>query len=150
MAAAYGNELGQEARTRYKSLIAAPVIDLMRTWHQGRQAEGFGEDPFLTGSLATAEIPAIQQNHVEDMAKHIGAYTQETGRAGDAPTATGPNAPASFPNNELVSLKTLNELYLARSAPPRGRGQARSCARSLRSTACSAARTHTCSTRCAR
>ena len=113
MAAAYGNELGQEARARNKSLIAAPVIDLMRTWHQGRQAEGFGEDPVLTGSLATAEIPAIQQNHVEDMAKHIGAYTQETGRAGDAPTATGPNAPASFPNNELMSLKTLNELYLA-------------------------------------
>ena len=113
MAAQYGNELGQEARARNKSLIAAPVIDLMRTWHQGRQAEGFGEDPFLTGSLAAAEIPAIQQNHVEDMAKHVGAYTQETGRAGDAPTASGPNAPASFPNNELMSLKTLNELYLA-------------------------------------
>jgi beta-glucosidase len=113
MAADYGNELGREARARNKSLINAPVLDLMRTWHQGRQAESFGEDPFLTGTIGAAEIPAIQQNHVEDMMKHIGAYTQETGRAGDAPTASGPNAPASFPNNEIMSLKTLNELYLA-------------------------------------
>lgn len=113
MAAQYGNELGQEARARNKSQINAPVLDLMRTWHQGRQAESFGEDPFLTGTLGAAEIPAIQQHHVEDMMKHIGAYTQETGRAGDAPTASGPNAPASFPNNEIMSLKTLNELYLA-------------------------------------
>jgi beta-glucosidase len=113
MAAQYGNELGEEARARNKSLINAPVLDLMRTWHQGRQAEGFGEDPYLTGTLGAAEIPAIQQHHVEDMMKHIGAYTQETGRAGDAPTATGPNAPASFPNNEIMSLKALNELYLA-------------------------------------
>jgi beta-glucosidase len=113
MAAQYGNELGQEARARNKSQINAPVLDLMRTWHQGRQAESFGEDPFLTGTLGAAEIPAIQQHHVEDMMKHIGAYTQETGRAGDAPTASGPNAPASFPNNEVMSLKTLNELYLA-------------------------------------
>jgi beta-glucosidase len=112
LAAAYGNELGQEARARDKSQINAPVLDLMRTWHQGRQAESFGEDPFLTGALAAAEIPAIQQNHVEDEIKHIGAYTQETGRAGDAPTAAGPYAPASFPNNEIVSLKALNELYL--------------------------------------
>jgi beta-glucosidase len=113
MAAQYGNELGQEARARNKSQINAPVLDLMRTWHQGRQAEGFGEDPYLTGTIGAAEIPAIQQNHVEDMMKHIGAYTQETGRAGDAPTASGPNAPASFPNNEIMSLKALNELYLA-------------------------------------
>ncbi len=113
MAAQYGNELGQEARARNKSQINAPVLDLMRTWHQGRQAESFGEDPYLTGTIGAAEIPAIQQNHVEDMMKHIGAYTQETGRAGDAPTASGPNAPASFPNNEIMSLKTLNELYLA-------------------------------------
>ena len=113
MATQYGNELGQEARARNKSQINAPVLDLMRTWHQGRQAEGFGEDPYLTGTIGAAEIPAIQQNHVEDMMKHIGAYTQETGRAGDAPTASGPDAPASFPNNELMSLKTLNEVYLA-------------------------------------
>lgn len=113
MAAAYGDELGQEARARNKSQINAPVLDLMRTWHQGRQAEGFGEDPYLTGAIGAAEIPAIQAHHVEDMMKHIGAYTQETGRAGDAPTATGPDAPASFPNNEIVSLKTLNEVYLA-------------------------------------
>ena len=112
MAAAYGNELGEEARARNKSQINAPVLDLMRTWHQGRQAESFGEDPLLTGALAAAEIPAIQRNHVEDEIKHIGAYTQETGRAGDAPTASGPYAPASFPNNEIVSLKALNELYL--------------------------------------
>jgi beta-glucosidase len=113
MAAAYGNELGQEARARNKSQINAPVLDLMRTWRQGRQAEAFGEDPFLTGTLGAAEVPAIQQNHVEDMVKHIGAYTQETGRAGDAPTASGPDAPASFPNSEIMSLKTLNEFYLA-------------------------------------
>jgi beta-glucosidase len=113
MAAQYGNELGEEARARNKSLINAPVLDLMRTWHQGRQAESFGEDPYLTGTIGAAEIPAIQQNHVEDMMKHIGAYTQETGRAGDAPTAAGPDAPASFPNDEIMSLKALNEVYLA-------------------------------------
>ena len=47
------------------------------------------------------------------MTKHLGAYSQETGRAGDAPTTTGPNSPASFPNDEQISLKALNELYLA-------------------------------------
>ena len=50
VAAAVRQRVGEESRARNKSLVAAPVIDLMRTWHQGRQAEGFGEDPFLTGS----------------------------------------------------------------------------------------------------
>ena len=57
MAAQYGNELGQEARARNKSQINAPVLDLMRTWHQGRQAESFGEDPFLTERSAPPRYP---------------------------------------------------------------------------------------------
>ena len=47
------------------------------------------------------------------MTKHLAAYNQETGRAGDAPTTTGATSPASFPNNETISLKALNEVYLA-------------------------------------
>ena len=112
-AARYGDTIASEVRARNKSLIAAPVVDLMRTWHQGRQAEGFGEDPFLTGQLAASEIPAIQANHVLSMTKHLGAYTQETGRAGDAPTATGATAPLNFPNDEQISTKALQEVYLS-------------------------------------
>ena len=45
--------------------------------------------------------------------KHLTAYNQETGRAGQAPTASGPHAPPNFANNELISLKALNEIYMA-------------------------------------
>src|ERR1700750_2149854 len=63
-AARYGNAIGEEFRARNKSEGGGPVVDLMRTWHQGRQAESFGEDPFLAGQIVAPEIAAIQQNHV--------------------------------------------------------------------------------------
>ena len=112
-AARYGDAIGEEYRARNKSMVGGPVVDLMRTWHQGRQAEGFGEDPFLTSAIVAPEIGGIQGNHVAAMTKHLGAYSQETGRAGDAPTTAGANSPTNFPNDEQISLKALNELYLA-------------------------------------
>lgn len=113
LAARYGDAIGEEYRARGKSEVGGPVVDLTRTWHQGRQAEGLGEDPYLTSALVSYEVPAIQANHVVAMTKHLAVYNQETGRAGDAPTTSGPTSPPNFANDEIVSNKALQEVWMA-------------------------------------
>ncbi|XP_070191062.1 uncharacterized protein [Littorina saxatilis] len=41
----------------------SPVINIMRDSRWGRNQETYGEDPFLTGSYATAFIQGLQGNH---------------------------------------------------------------------------------------
>jgi beta-glucosidase len=110
LASAYGTMFGQEFHRTGESGTLAPVIDIDRTWRTGRENENFGEDPFLTGSMAAPEIRAIQGQGVMTTVKHCCAYTQEQGRAGQALSLTS----APIPNtgdNELVSERALEEIY---------------------------------------
>jgi beta-glucosidase len=102
----YGNLLGEEFFAAGMNTMWGPAMDIARTWHFGRLTESFGEDPFLTASLATPEVAAIQSHHVRTTLKHFAAYTQEQGRIGYVPIGKGQAV------NEQVSDTALREIYL--------------------------------------
>ncbi|XP_055955052.1 uncharacterized protein LOC126811720 [Patella vulgata] len=57
----------------------APVINIMRDPRWGRNQESYGEDPFLTGMMATAFVKGIQGDHPRYIranagCKHFAAY----------------------------------------------------------------------------
>ncbi|HEV3213617.1 MAG TPA: glycoside hydrolase family 3 C-terminal domain-containing protein [Acidimicrobiales bacterium] len=104
LAGAYGQALGAEAAGKGVTALGAPTINVVRSPLWGREAETFGEDPFLTSLLAAAEIKGIQSQHVMAVAKHYVAYDQETGRMGLAEIG----APA---DNAMVAARTLQEIY---------------------------------------
>ncbi|HUA49908.1 MAG TPA: glycoside hydrolase family 3 C-terminal domain-containing protein [Solirubrobacteraceae bacterium] len=109
-ASAYGTMFGQEFHRTGLSGMLAPVIDIDRTWHTGRENENFGEDPFLTGSMIAPEVRAIQAQGVMTTVKHCCAYTQEQGRAGQALALNSTPVPNSG-ENEQISERALEEIY---------------------------------------
>lgn len=68
-----GNITGMEARAIYnmknKTFGAtrwAPTVDLCRDPRWGRNEEGYGEDPYLTGKMAGAFVEGLQDEHNYD------------------------------------------------------------------------------------
>jgi beta-glucosidase len=72
-----GKAMGEEFAGRG---TAFPMINIDRTWHWGRMADTFGEDPFLTAEMVVPEITAIQSQHVVAILKHYLANNQEIDR----------------------------------------------------------------------
>ncbi len=99
----FGKALGEEWRGKGSSEIIAPTLNLMRTWHWGRSAETFGEDPFLIGQMAAAEVRGLQKEHVIAMIKHFAGNNQDWDRVGHFPDFTG--------INEIISERALHEIY---------------------------------------
>ena len=97
VATSFGDVIGQETRDLALHVLEGPGLNLARVPQGGRNFEYFGEDPFLTGTMAVAEIRAIQAHGVIAMAKHFIANEQETAR-----TAV----------NEVIDDRVLHELYL--------------------------------------
>ncbi|RDW83544.1 uncharacterized protein DSM5745_03870 [Aspergillus mulundensis] len=84
--------LGAEAHNKQAHVLLAPTMDL-----SDRNFENFGEDPFLTGSLAREYITGVQSEGVGACAKHFVANDQETRR---------------FNMDEAIDERTLREMYL--------------------------------------
>ena len=103
LAAEFGAALGEEWRGKGLSEIIGPTLNMMRTWHWGRSAETYGEDPFLTAEMASSEIAAIQSQHVVSMMKHFVANNQDWDRVGHFPDFTGVN--------EIIPERALHEIY---------------------------------------
>lgn len=103
LARRFGSALAEEFRG--KGLVAdlGPTLNILRTWHWGRSAETFGEDPFLTGELATAEVRALQGGGVIATLKHFAANNQEFSRTGAYPDMAG--------IDEHIPEKALQEIY---------------------------------------
>ena len=99
----YGAALAEEWRGKGSSEIIAPTLNIMRTWHWGRSAETFGEDPFLNGRMAAAEIGALQRGRVIAMIKHFAGNNQDWDRVGHFPDFIG--------INEIISERALHEIY---------------------------------------
>lgn len=97
MATAFGEIAGQETADRGEHLIEAPGVNIIRVPQNGRNFEYFGEDPYLSGQLAVAEIKAIQKQGVIAEVKHYAANSQEANRK---------------TINEVVDERTLREIYL--------------------------------------
>ncbi len=93
----FGDIIGVESRDLALDVLEGPGVNLARVPEAGRNFEYFGEDPYLTGTMAVAEIRAIQSHGVIAMAKHFVANEQETNR---------------FTVDETVDDRALHELYL--------------------------------------
>ncbi|TXS38491.1 beta-glucosidase H [Streptomyces sp. OR43] len=98
LAGRIGEAIGAEGRAKGYNNLLGPTVDLIRTWHFGRQAEAMGEDPLLAGHLGAALTVGIQSRHVTATVKHFAAYTQETNR---------------FFTDTLIGDRALHEIYEA-------------------------------------
>ena len=97
VAAQFGDVIGVETRNHGLHVLEGPGVNLARVPQGGRNFEYFGEDPFLTGTMAVAEIRAMQKHGVIAMAKHFIANDHETNRTTE---------------NAIVADRALHELYL--------------------------------------
>ncbi|MFL5911671.1 MAG: glycoside hydrolase family 3 C-terminal domain-containing protein [Gaiellaceae bacterium] len=80
LARRYGVVEGKETGDVGHSLIEAPDVNMVRVYRNGRAFENYGEDPYLAGQLATANIKGIQSQGVLAEVKHYTANDQETAR----------------------------------------------------------------------
>ena len=94
-----GAAIGAEFAGKGVNVSLGPTTNLVRDPRWGRTYETYGEDPYLAGQITAAEVEGIQSRGVMAMVKHVAAYDQEQYPNGD--------------NNETVSQKALEELYLA-------------------------------------
>jgi beta-glucosidase len=76
----YGTLIGTEMANLALHEFEAPGVNMARMPIIGRNFEYFGEDPFLTGSMAVSEIRGIQSKGMIGMAKHFVGNEQETNR----------------------------------------------------------------------
>ncbi|PWY93219.1 hypothetical protein BO94DRAFT_512249 [Aspergillus sclerotioniger CBS 115572] len=89
--------LGAEAKAKGSSVLLAPTMNMSRSPLGGRNFENFGEDPFLTGSIASAVVKGIQSEGVGACVKHFVANDLETRR---------------YNLDEDIDERTLREVYL--------------------------------------
>jgi beta-glucosidase len=92
---AYGTAIGQEFAGKGVNVALGPTINMVRDPRWGRAYETFGEDPYLSGELATADVQGIQSQGVMAVLKHAAAYNIEQ------PAGT-----------IIVSPRVLQEIYL--------------------------------------
>jgi beta-glucosidase len=97
VAGAYGDVIGTEMNNLALHVFEAPGVNMARLPILGRNFEYFGEDPFLTGTMAVAETKAVQDQGLIAMPKHYAANEQETNRQ---------------VTNSVVDERTLHETYL--------------------------------------
>jgi beta-glucosidase-like glycosyl hydrolase len=90
---------GAEFAGKGANISLGPTTNLVRDPRWGRTYETYGEDPFLAGQVTSAEVKGMQSQGVMTDVKHVAAYDQEQYPNGS--------------NNETVSQKALEELYLA-------------------------------------
>ena len=83
MARAIANECVYEDADFLKFMgMYAPGINIHRLTHSGRNHEYFSEDPYLTGTMAQAEIIGLQKYGVIAFPKHFVFNDQEINRNG--------------------------------------------------------------------
>jgi len=80
VAHSFGDVIATEMNNLALHVFEAPGVNIARLPVLGRNFEYFGEDPYLTGTMATAEIQAVQDQGIIGMVKHYAANEQETNR----------------------------------------------------------------------
>ncbi|MBQ1046913.1 glycoside hydrolase family 3 C-terminal domain-containing protein [Micromonospora sp. C51] len=90
---AVGDAVGAEVRAKHHAApqrvglnVWAPVVNPLRDPRWGRNEEGWSEDPWLTGRLATAYAQGLRGGHPQRLrtaptVKHFLGYNNETDRA---------------------------------------------------------------------
>jgi beta-glucosidase-like glycosyl hydrolase len=88
---AVGKAIGAEARSVGCRQGLAPVLDVARDARWGRTEETFGEDPYLTGVLATRYVVGLQGEKRDLLAtlKHYAGHSLSQGGRNHAPVDLG-------------------------------------------------------------
>ncbi|AZN38136.1 glycosyl hydrolase [Iodobacter ciconiae] len=97
VAGSYGDVIGTEMANLALHEFEAPGMNMARLPILGRNFEYFGEDPFLSGTMAVSEIKSIQAKGMIAMAKHYVGNEQETNRTSI---------------QETIDRQAMRELYL--------------------------------------
>ncbi len=118
----FGAAVGAEASGKTFNVLFGPTINILRVPEWGRAAETLGEDPYLSGQIAAAEIRGIQSQHVIAQVKHFAANNQEIERVGD-PFGNPAFSPAI---DVVVSERALEEIYFPAFKAAVQEGQAES------------------------
>ncbi|MCP5143992.1 MAG: glycoside hydrolase family 3 C-terminal domain-containing protein [Gammaproteobacteria bacterium] len=103
LASRFGAAMGEEFHAKGMTSNLGPTVNLIRSWHGGRSAESFSEDPFLMSELVVEELNAMQDKGVVAVLKHFVANNQEFSRVGAYPVMGG--------TDTIVSEKALEEIY---------------------------------------
>lgn len=79
-ARAYGEAVANEILDIGRTMLEGPTVNIARIPTAGRTFEAYGEDPFLSGEIAVANIEGIQSRHVIANVKHFALNNQEADR----------------------------------------------------------------------
>lgn len=97
LATLYGEALGREARARGIHIQLGPGVNIARIPLNGRNFEYYGEDPYLTGEMASHWIRGLQSQGVAATVKHFVGNDEEWRR---------------MEINTIMDEQTLREIYL--------------------------------------
>lgn len=89
--------MGLEMRANKVDCLLGPGMNIHRHPLNGRNFEYFSEDPYLTGTIAAAELKGLQSVGVTGTIKHFCGNNQETGR---------------HTSDSVISERALREIYL--------------------------------------
>ncbi len=92
-----GRAIAQEVKAMGRDMILGPTVNINRVPLWGRNFEGYGEDPFLSGQLGVAYIRGVQGEGVIPSVKHFAANNEEFER---------------HRLDEKIDERTLHEIYL--------------------------------------
>ena len=95
----YGTVIGSEFAGKGISVDEGPTIDVVRDPRWGRAFESYGEDPYLSGQIAAADVEGVQSQGPVAMVKHFALYNQEAFRLSAA-------------DDVIVSDRVAHEIYL--------------------------------------
>ena len=94
---AVGRALGEEAVAQGVGMVLGPGVNIKRSPLCGRNFEYFSEDPYLTGSIATAQLEGLKSSGVSGTIKHFCGNNQEYHR---------------HTTDSIISQRALREIYL--------------------------------------
>jgi beta-glucosidase len=92
-----GQAIAQEVKALGRDMILGPTVNINRVPLWGRNFEGYGEDPYLSGRLGVAYIKGVQSEGVIPSVKHFAANNEEFER---------------HRIDEHIDERTLHEIYL--------------------------------------
>jgi beta-glucosidase len=92
-----GRAIAQEVKVLGRDMILGPTVNINRQPLWGRNFEGYGEDPYLSGQLGVAYIKGVQSEGVIPSLKHFAVNNEEYER---------------HRVNVTIDERTLHEIYL--------------------------------------
>ncbi|HEX7353090.1 glycoside hydrolase family 3 N-terminal domain-containing protein, partial [Brachybacterium sp.] len=84
-----GQRIGADMRSIGAHMGLAPVLDIVRDYRWGRIEETMGEDPYLTGVLATEYVRGLQSSGTIATLKHFAGHAASRAGRNHAPVSIG-------------------------------------------------------------